>query len=80
MKTIYLLINSLMVFMATVTNSYAANDTTIYKSGLLVIVFLGFCALVVIAQLVPALLVLTGMIKSIIKGTKEKSVQVEAGK
>jgi len=45
-----------------------------------VVVFLGFCALVVIAQLIPAFLVLTGMIKSLVKGTKEKRVEVEAGK
>ncbi len=80
MKTKYLLINPLAMFMATIANAYAANDTRIYSSGFLVVVFLGFCALVVIAQLVPAFLVLTGMIKSLVKGTKEKSIEVEAGK
>ncbi len=80
MKTKYLLLNALTVFMATVVNAYGANEASIYNSGLLVVVFLGFCALVVIAQLIPAFLVLTGMIKSLVKGTKEKRVEVEAGK
>ncbi|MFZ3115792.1 MAG: hypothetical protein WA133_13865 [Syntrophales bacterium] len=80
MKAKYLLLNVLTVFMATLVNAYGANETSIYNSGLLVVVFLGFCALVVIAQLIPAFLVLTGMIKGLVKGTKEKHVEVEAGK
>lgn len=80
MKTKYLLINTLTAFMATIGNAYAADDTKIYSSGLLVVVFLGFCALVVIAQLIPALLILAGMIKSLVKGTKEKPIAVETDK
>ena len=34
-------------------------------SGIVVWVFLGFCALIVIAQLVPAVLLMTGMIKGV---------------
>lgn len=33
-------------------------------SGILVWAFLGFCALIVVAQLLPALLVLLGVVKS----------------
>lgn len=80
MKTRHLVINTLTVFMATVANAFAANDTRIYNSGLLVVIFLGFCALVVIAQLIPALLMLAGMIKSLVKGTKEKPIEVETEK
>ena len=78
MKTRYFLVYALTVFMATVGNAYAANDTRVYSSGLLVVLFLGFCALVVIAQLMPALLVLIGMIKGLVMGTKEKTIEVEA--
>ncbi|MDY0397731.1 MAG: hypothetical protein RBR03_03645 [Desulfuromonas thiophila] len=34
-------------------------------SGLLVWAFLGFCALIVVAQLVPALLVMFGIVKAV---------------
>ena len=34
-------------------------------SGIVVWVFLGFCALIVIAQLVPAVLLMTGLIKGV---------------
>jgi hypothetical protein len=40
-------------------------------SGIFVWVFLGFCAMIVVAQVVPALLLMTGMVKglaSVVKG------------
>ena len=80
MKTRYLLIDILTVFMATIVNAYAATDTRTDSSGLLVAVFFGFCALVVIAQLIPAVLTLVGMIKGLVKVTKEKPLEVETDK
>ncbi|MFA5701822.1 MAG: hypothetical protein WC913_11155 [Desulfuromonas sp.] len=40
-------------------------------SGILVWIFLGFCALIVVAQLVPATLMLLGIVKGV-AGSKEK--------
>jgi len=51
MKRNYLLINTLAVWLATITNAYAATTTKVFSSSILVVVFLGFCALVVVVNL-----------------------------
>ncbi len=51
----------------TSTAAHAASTNKVYSSGILVLVFLGFCALVVIAQLIPAIITLVGMIKGVEK-------------
>lgn len=40
--------------------------------GLLLMAFLAFCAAIILAQLIPALLLLTGMIQSLFSGSREK--------
>ena len=51
-----------------------AEDT----SGIFVWVFLGFCALIVVAQVIPAVLMATGMIKGIVSVVKSETVEVAA--
>ena len=41
------------------------------NSGLFVWIFLGFCALIVVAQLIPAAMVLLGLVKGLKKDTTE---------
>ena len=41
------------------------------NSGLLVWIFLGFCALIVVAQLIPAAMVLLGVVKGVKKEAEE---------
>ena len=36
-----------------------------YSSGILVLLFVGFCSLIIIAQIVPALLMLFGALKAV---------------
>ena len=72
MKWTRLLINTLMLWIAAITPAFAASTHEVYSSGILVLVFLGFCALVVIAQLIPALITLAGMIKSLVSGEGKK--------
>ena len=55
MRKQYLLITTLAVWLATITNAYAAETTKVYSSGTLVLIFIGFCALIVVAQLIPAI-------------------------
>lgn len=43
-------------------------------SGIFVWVFLGFCALIVVAQIIPAVLLMTGMVKGIASVVKEEMV------
>jgi hypothetical protein len=53
------------------TAAFAAAPTNkVYSSGLLVLVFLGFCALVVVAQLIPAMISLYGLIKGAVEARK----------
>ncbi len=51
----------------------AVDTTTTYSSGILVGVFLAFCALVVVVQLMPTIMLLVGFIKGLIKGTDKKA-------
>lgn len=80
MKGIWVLLNALMLAIAAVTPAFAASTTKVYNSGVLVLVFLGFCALVVVAQLIPALITLMGMLKSAVTGEgKQKEAKIETG-
>lgn len=58
----------------------AVDTTTTYSSGILVGAFLGFCALVVVVQLLPTIMLLVGFVKGLIKGTdKQASRQSSKG-
>jgi hypothetical protein len=50
----------------------AADTSKTYTSGILVLLFVGFCALLVVMQLLPAVMNLIGMTK---KAAKESSKQ-----
>ena len=56
-------LSTLLVTMILVTPAFAIDTATTYRSGLFVLSFVGFCTLVVIAQLIPAVLMLFGMTK-----------------
>ena len=47
--------------------AFAVDTTQTYNSGILVLLFVGFCALLIVAQLVPAVLTLFGMTKEAVK-------------
>jgi DNA-binding NtrC family response regulator len=49
----------------------AADTSKVYNSGLLVLLFVGFCALLVVAQLLPAVMNLLGMTKKAAKSVKK---------
>ena len=55
----------------TPVTAFAATAAREDSSGIFVWIFLGFCALIVVAQVIPALLLMFGMakgIKSVVKG------------
>jgi len=62
---------TLMGILAPVT-AFAASGAREDSSGIFVWVFLGFCALIVVAQVVPALLLMFGMAKGVAAVAKEK--------
>ena len=64
---------TLMGILAPVT-AFAAAGAREDTSGIFVWVFLGFCALIVVAQVVPAILLMTGMVKGIVSVVKDEKV------
>ena len=64
---------TLMGILAPVS-AFAASGAREDSSGIFVWVFLGFCAMIVVAQVVPALLLMFGMAKGVAAVAKEKMV------
>ncbi|SNB47953.1 hypothetical protein [Geobacter sp. DSM 9736] len=78
METLRTVITTLALALTAATPAFAASTTKVYSSGILVLVFLGFCALVVVAQLIPAIITLVGMIKSTAASAREKQARVKS--
>lgn len=57
--------------------AFAAAGAREDSSGIFVWVFLGFCALIVVAQVVPAILLMFGMAKGITSVVKEEMATVK---
>ena len=69
MQRIKTFLTSLSLVMMAVAPALAADTATTYNSGILVLGFVGVCALLVVAQLLPALRSLFGMTKDAAKKT-----------
>lgn len=65
--------SALAITLVTSTGAHAASTNQIFVSGPLILLFLGFCALVVVIQCVPAILTLYGMITGAAAANKEKA-------
>jgi len=61
---------SMLALMA--SPAFAIDTSQTYNSGILVGVFLAFCALIVVMQLMPTLIILYSFIKGLIQGTDKK--------
>lgn len=57
------------------TNVWAVDTTKTYTSGVLVLLFMGVCALIVVVQLLPALTMLYGWIKGL---TSSQNVEAKS--
>ena len=74
MKNLRIALTSLFLLLACASSSFAATTMRVYNSGILVLAFLGFCALVVVIQLIPAIMTVLGMIRGVVqKGASELS-------
>ena len=62
---------SMMMLIA--TPAFAVDTARIFNSGILVGLFLAFCALIVVMQLMPTIILLIGFVKALIKGTDKKA-------
>ena len=53
------------VLLLTPMTAFAVSTSVTYSSGILVLLFVGFCALIVVMQIIPAILILFGAIKAV---------------
>lgn len=63
--------------LATVTSTWAASGRE-DSSGIVVWAFLGICALIVVAQLAPAVMMLLGMIRGVTKSHDQREAEVRS--
>jgi hypothetical protein len=80
MQRIKPFLTSLALVLVTVSPALAVDTSKAYNSGILVLLFVGFCALLIIAQLVPALLALFGLTKQAAQSGTRKQATVSAKK
>ena len=74
------LLTSLVLLLVAVSPALAVDTSKTYNSGILILLFVGFCALLIVAQLVPALLALFGMTKEAAKSTAGKKLTASVKK
>ncbi|MCF6267330.1 MAG: hypothetical protein L3J57_12395 [Desulfuromusa sp.] len=55
--------------------AFAVDTTQTYNSGILVLLFVGFCALIIVAQLVPAVLALFGLTKEVAQNSRKTATE-----
>jgi len=88
MKSVKTILTALALSVVSLSSAFASAehaatvDTTLtYNSGILVLAFAGFLALVVVVQTIPAFISLYGMIKKAAAATEERrAVEVSARK
>ena len=59
-----------VVLLLMATPAFAVDTTLVFTSGPLVLVFLGVCALIVVMQLIPALVLFGSMVTAVFKQKK----------
>lgn len=64
--------NTAIISLMAAANAHAASTSKVFVSKLSIVIFLGFCALVLLVQLIPAIMTLYGMLKGVSK-EQEKS-------
>ena len=77
-STLTALCSTITLSLATSTGAYAADTHKVYASGVLVLAFIGFVALVVVVQMIPAILTVIGMVKSFVQERKTETAKVSA--
>jgi hypothetical protein len=77
-KTMTAACGAVVLSLVTSTAALASSGATnkVFVSGPLILLFLGFCALVVVIQCIPAIIMLYGMIKGTASAVKDERVEV----
>jgi hypothetical protein len=73
MKSYRRLLMGMSMLLITAGPALAVDTTKTYSSGILVAIFLAFCALVVVVQLMPTIMLLIGFVKGLLKGSAKQT-------
>ena len=74
MKKLKSLGMGMLMLMVMAGPAFAVDTTKTYSSGILVGLFLAFCGLIVVVQLMPTIMLLVGFVKGLLKDhAKQKS-------
>ena len=78
-NTLSAVCSAVALILVTSTGALASSGVTnkVFISGPLILLFLGFCALVVVIQCIPAVIMLYGMIKGSISVKTGEKVEVK---
>ena len=68
-------VTSFALSLFAVSPALAADTSKVYNSGFLVLFFVGFCALLIVVQVLPAILSVMGLTKNAAKSVAETKVQ-----
>jgi len=79
MKTLSTVFSAVALSLVTSSAALASSGATnkVFVSGPLILLFLGFCALVVVIQCIPAIIMLYGMIKGTVSAVNDERVEVK---
>ena len=67
MNRMRVIMGTLAISLAAVPGAFASSTARVYSSSTLVLAFVGFLALVVVIQLIPAIMTLFGALKGLAK-------------
>jgi len=74
MNGMRVIMGTLAVSFASVPSAFASSTARVYSSSTLVLAFVGFLALVVVIQLIPAIMTLFGALKGLTKKEGETRI------
>jgi hypothetical protein len=82
MKALSTVISAAAVSLVSSTAAFASSGATnkVFVSGPLILLFLGFCALVVVIQCIPAIIMLVGMIRGTVSAKSGEMVEAKNSK
>ena len=78
MNSVRTMAMSVAMLVGTSLPALAVDTSRTYSSGLLIGIFLGFCALLVVVQLMPSVMLLVGFIKGLARRTETSAEAVSA--
>jgi hypothetical protein len=71
MKGTRIFSSTLAMLLAAAPSAFASTTTRVYSSSMLVLAFVGFLALIVVIQLIPAIMTLIGALRGVAKKQDE---------